>query len=303
MSIAKPFTFTANTYAKASEVNADFDTVYSQVNTNISAIAQNATDIDNLENNKADINGSTSQRFAVADAISNGDAINKQTLFKAIGNSIDYISGLTITKDSGSPEDTIIVSAGSAYDSTKTVVLSLGSSTSKQNLNQAASATYYVYIIGNSTGSLIDILISTSSTTPALPTGYSLFRQIGYYTTNSDNEIDAIGYYGESAASDKSIGTVLNAVMPDYSAGQDRILSTQYTATENGYLLFASDATGAYIWDMRLLINNVLVQYFYCNQAANACSYCVPINKGDVYQTTCGVGAQLYKFYPLKGGN
>ena len=90
MSIAKPFTFTANTYAKASEVNADFDIVYSQVNTNISAIAQNATDIDNLENNKADINGSTSQRFAVADAISNGDAINKQTLFKAIGNSVDY---------------------------------------------------------------------------------------------------------------------------------------------------------------------------------------------------------------------
>lgn len=192
MSIAKPFTFTANTYAKASEVNADFDIVYSQVNTNISAIAQNATDIDNLENNKADINGSTSQRFAVADAISNSDAINKQTLFKAIGNSLDYISGLVITKDSGSPEDTIIVSEGSCYDSTKTVVLSLGSSTSKQNLNQGASTTYYVYIIGNSTGSLIDILISESSVTPGLPAGYSLFRQIGSYTTNSDGHIDLI---------------------------------------------------------------------------------------------------------------
>ena len=82
MSIAKPFTFVANTYAKASEVNADFDTVYSQVNTNIASIAQNATDIDNLENNKADINGSSAQRFAVADPISNGDAVNKQTLFK-----------------------------------------------------------------------------------------------------------------------------------------------------------------------------------------------------------------------------
>ncbi len=200
MSIAKPFTFTANTYAKSSEVNANFDVVYSQVNTNISAIAQNATDIDNLENNKADINGSTSQRFAVADAISNGDAINKQTLFKAISNSIDYISGLTITKDSGSPNNTIIVSAGSCYDSTKTVVLSLNSSTSKQNLNQAASATYYVYIIGNSTGSLIDILISTSSTTPELPTGYSLFRQIGSYTTDTDSKIDIVNTYGHNTS-------------------------------------------------------------------------------------------------------
>ena len=90
MSIAKPFTFVANTYAKASEVNADFDVVYSQVNSNISAISQNAVDIENLENNKADINGNTAQRFAVADAITNGDAINKQTLFKSIGNSIDY---------------------------------------------------------------------------------------------------------------------------------------------------------------------------------------------------------------------
>lgn len=77
MSIAKPFTFTPNTYAKSSEVNQDFDVLYSQVNTNISNIAQNATDIDNLDANKANINGSSSQRFAVADPVVSGDAINK----------------------------------------------------------------------------------------------------------------------------------------------------------------------------------------------------------------------------------
>jgi len=210
MSIAKPFTFTANTYAKASEVNADFDVVYSQVNANISDIAQNATDIDNLENNKADINGSTAQRFAVADAVSDGDAINKQTLFKQIGNSLDYISGLVITKDSGSPDDTIIVSAGSAYDSTHAVVLSLDSSLSKQNTNQAASATYYVYIIGTATGSLTDILISTSSTTPTLPTGYTLFRLIGNYTTDSSNKINIINSYGSNPTAPQGIATIVS---------------------------------------------------------------------------------------------
>lgn len=199
MSIAKPFTFVANTYAKASEVNADFDTVYAQVNSNISSIAQNANDIDNLENNKANINGSTSQRFAVADAVSNGDAINKQTLFKQIGNVLDFISGFIITKDSGSPEDTIIVSEGSAYDSTKTVVLSLSEALSKQNTTQAANTTYYVYIIGTATGAQTDILISPSQTAPGLPSGYTLYRQIGYYTTNDDNEISTIAYYGNDS--------------------------------------------------------------------------------------------------------
>lgn len=217
MSIAKPFTFVANTYAKASEVNANFDTVYSQVNTNISSIAQNATDIDNLENNKANINGSTAQRFAVADAVSNGDAINKQTLFKSIGNSLDYISGLVITKDSGSPNNTIIVSEGSCYDSTKTVVLNKTNSSTKTNDNQVANATYYVYVVGNSTGSQVDILISESSVEPGLPIGYSIYRQIGYYKTNSNNNINSISYYGESATSDKSSANIVNAVMPDYS--------------------------------------------------------------------------------------
>ena len=209
MSIAKPFTLVANTYAKSSEVNANFDTVYSQVNSNISAISQNAVDIENIENNKADINGSSSQRFGVADAITDSDAINKRSLRNAIGNSIDYISGFTITKDSGSPEDTIIVSAGSAYDSTKSIVLSLANSLSKQNTNQAADATYYVYVISNSTGSSVDISISTESITPSLPSGYALYRKIGYYTTDSDNNISMINYYGHDSTAPQGISTVV----------------------------------------------------------------------------------------------
>ena len=302
MSIAKPFTFTANTYAKASEVNTDFDVVYSQVNTNISAIAQNATDIDNLENNKADINGSTSQRFAVADAISNGDAINKQTLFKAIGNSIDYISGLAITKDSGSPDDTIIVSAGSCYDSTKTVVLSLDSSISKQNLNQGASATYYVYIIGNSTGSLIDILISTSSTTPALPTGYSLFRQIGSYTTDGNSKINSISYYGLDANGDKSINGIADSLIPDWNAGETKALSTSYTADKPGYIVMKSGhmQTSQYLY-CRIRINNIdiLENMIGAGSAANY-TLCAPIATGDTY-IAYSDGSGSLTFYPLKG--
>lgn len=80
MSIAKPFNFTANTYAKASEVNADFDILYAQVNKNISDIAKNALDIESIGDDKADINGSSQQRFSVANPIGGSEAVNKNYL-------------------------------------------------------------------------------------------------------------------------------------------------------------------------------------------------------------------------------
>ena len=206
MSIAKPFTFSANTYAKASEVNANFDTVYSQVNSNISAISQNTVDIDNLENNKADINGSSTQVFAVANPESGNQAVNKQYLMSAIGNSLDYISGYTITKYSN---NAIIVSAGSCYDSGKTVVLTKSASTTKTNSSQSAGVTYYVYVIGNNTGSSTDILITTSSTVPGLPSGYTKYRQIGKYTTDSSNKISTINYYGQGSTAPQGIAAIV----------------------------------------------------------------------------------------------
>lgn len=196
MSITKPFTFVAGTKARANEVNQNFDVLYSQVNSNISAINTNANDIDTLDSNKANVNGSSSQRFACADPTSPSDAVNKQSLTKAIGNSINYIDGYVISKDSGSPNDTILVTAGSCYDSTKTVVLAKDTSTTKQNDTQGASATYYVYVIGNDSGTSVDVLISSSAVTPALPEGYTKFRKIGYYNTDGNSNIENIYSYG-----------------------------------------------------------------------------------------------------------
>ena len=189
MTISIPYTFVAGTKARAQEVNKNFEEIYKLGNSNASSIAQNALDIDTLDANKANLAGSSTQVFAVADATASNHAVNKQTMNKAITPILDIITGLTITKDSGSPTDTILVSPGSCYDSTKSVVLKLDSNTTKQNLNQGASTTYYVYIIGNDTGSSIDILISQNAVTPSLPTGYTKYRQIGYYTTTSDNKI------------------------------------------------------------------------------------------------------------------
>ena len=122
MSITKPYTFQPNTKARANEVNTNFDTLYSQVNTNISNIEANARDIDELNDTKAELNGDSTQRFAVADPVNDTDAINRQTMLGQLSPTIDYIGGLSISKDSNSPNDTIIVDSGSSYDSTRKVV-------------------------------------------------------------------------------------------------------------------------------------------------------------------------------------
>lgn len=80
MAIIKPFTFRAGEKARAAEVNQDFDILYQEVNNQSSNMQSIEDDITSLENSKANINGSSSQRFAVADAVSSYDAINRHTL-------------------------------------------------------------------------------------------------------------------------------------------------------------------------------------------------------------------------------
>lgn len=82
MSIVKPFTFVSGTKAKAGEVNDNFDVLYTQVNAIISELAQINIDIDNIGLNKADVNGNSTQRFSVADAVNNTDAVNKQYMLE-----------------------------------------------------------------------------------------------------------------------------------------------------------------------------------------------------------------------------
>jgi hypothetical protein len=217
--ISKPFNFTSNTYAKASEVNADFDTLYTGVNTCINQVNTNTTNITNLGTSKADKNGSSSNTFSVADPVYGTDAVNKQSMMSAIGNSIDYIGGLKVSKDAN---QTILVTAGSCYDYDRTVLLKLDSNTTKQDTTLGASANYYVYIIGDDTGTSIDILISSNSSTPSLPAGYTKYRRIARFTTDASKYIDII-YNGGSST-------------PDATA----VIIGSYVSSTSGWILYSN---------------------------------------------------------------
>lgn len=233
MPIGNLIEFVAGTKAKSQEVNYNFNLIKAFVD----GLELNLSDITNsisqLEQQKANVNGDYRIRFSVADALNSYDAVNLQTLNNRISNAVQIISGLSITRVGN---NTILVSAGTCYDSTYAKVLTLSNEVSKTNTNQAASTTYYVYIIGTAELST-DILISQQSIDPALPTDYIYYRRIGLYTTDSSNNIDSvsdeqIGQSGNGGSFiDQNIDTIRRKLVPDYLSAFS--ISNNWTATQD----------------------------------------------------------------------
>ena len=219
MAITKPYTFQAGTKARASEVNQDFDILYSEVNRIGTEILNIDIEIQNVAEGKADINGNAGQVFKMADAVDSYDGVNKNFLKNAIANIKEYISGFIISKDT---DTSIMVSSGSCYDSTyQTMIVSTGNIT-KSNSSQGANLTYYVHVISDNAGRQVDVLISPQATNPPLPSGYGLYRNIGIFTTDGDGKIKYIYQH--------------NSTTPEVKA---TIIDT-YVNGKNGYNIYSN---------------------------------------------------------------
>ena len=84
-----------------------------------------------------------------------------------------------------------------------------------------ASTYYYVFAIYNSTALTVATLSSLSPTAPTLPTGYTHFRLIGLFRTNSSSQIDAL--YNQNGRA-VNLGQTANVVV-----------TTQSTQSTNKY--------------------------------------------------------------------
>lgn len=313
MSLTGLITFTAGTKAKASEVNTNFSLVKSFVDTNESNIATNTSDIETLDSGKAGVNGDATNRFAVADAVNNTDAVNKQTAFAYIYNGRRYIDGFKIAKTAS---DTISVASGSCYDSTFEQIMYLASPSSIQNTTQSLNTTYYVYVVAKTNGADPQVIISTSSTTPALPSGYTLYRCVGKYSTLTDGVSTTV-----NAISDvTSYSTPNTEIAPDYSAGSTKTayyyngssyVPYEYTAQSDGFIwvkntIYSSSAMSCY-----LTIDDVSFEYGYEQSGGDAHvskhGLIMPIKKGSTYKATDSSGGSgangriTLIFYPRKG--
>lgn len=184
-----PYTFIAGTKAKANEVNGNFTSIKQFVDQLESNLATAELDINNLETNKADINGNQDEVFQVADAENNKDAVNLETLKAQTANTLDVIRGFVPSK---SNKNTISCTAGDCWDSTYEVIINSSTSLSLQDTTLAASTTYYIYVCYDKETSTCKLAFSTNASTPTLPAGFDNFRKIGNFTTDEDKNIQFV---------------------------------------------------------------------------------------------------------------
>jgi hypothetical protein len=118
-----------------------------------------------------------------------------------------YIAGLILSRTAN---QTFGISAGAARDSSNTRTMSLTSSWTKtlsawsagtaggslDTGTAALSTWYHIFVIYNATTSSTDVLLSTSATSPTMPSGYTSKRRIGSIKTDASVYITSFTQVG-----------------------------------------------------------------------------------------------------------
>lgn len=287
-----PNTFIAGTKAKAGEVNENFTSCKQFVDSLETQVATNELDIQALETSKADVNGDYENRFQVADPVNTFDAVNRRTLVNLTANSKDNIFGFELSRFDNT---TIAATAGACWDSTYEYMISSSTSLTKTSSELSASSTYYVYVAEDEDTSTCELVISISSSSPDLPTGYEYYRKLGSFTTNSSGYIDQV-----SNIDSLNTSTVLG--FPNYSKASGRSAGTTYTATENGFVSFTARMNSSSYWrTTTLTVSGVVVCYAGLWDGHESFATFVPVSKGDTYVVNAsGVETMYYYFIPMK---
>lgn len=278
-----PYTFIAGTKAKANEVNGNFTSIKQFVDQLESNLATAELDINNLETNKADINGSQNEVFQVADAENNKDAVNLETLRAQTVNSLDVIRGFIPFMSNAT---TISCTAGNCWDSTYKQMINSYTVLSLQDTALAANTTYYIYVCYDKETSSCKLAFSTNSNTPTLPAGYDYFRIVGSFTTNSSRIIDTVYPIGSVDLSSKVgfIGTYIGE-------------AASTTVAANVWLYVAIYQNNA---TMQVFINGLEVASLArSSKWGTTTSALIPCKKGQVVQINHAGFGYLAKWYSM----
>lgn len=267
-----PYIFIAGTKAKANEVNSNFTSIKQFVDQLESNQATNELNISNLESNKADVNGSQTEIFQVANAANNFDAVNLQSLKDQTANSLDVIRGFIPSKSNST---TISCTAGDCWDTTYEQMISSTTALSLQDTSLANNATYYIYVCYDKETSSCELTFSTNSSTPTLPAGYDYFRKIGSFTTNNSGDIDNVSPIGSVDLSNR-VGFI------GENFGSQIKASTSYTADRNHWLYAEAICHGQSNPEIVISVNGVYVARVCASWKYNAeTSALIPIKKGQ----------------------
>jgi hypothetical protein len=151
------------------------------------------------------------------------------TTTPAVGLLRSYLAGLTLSRNSGTPNTKIDVAAGSCADDTNTLGLIVTAGTvdfgtvGANGLDtgvQILSTWYHIYAIGKVDGTTA-LLGSTSVSSPTMPTGYTLKRRIG--SVFSDASVHFTSFTQDG---DLFEWTTMNATVNSNNPGITAVLQT-----------------------------------------------------------------------------
>lgn len=123
----------------------------------------------------------------------------------SVGLLRSYLSGLTLSRNAGTPNTKIDVAAGACADSTNVLAMAVAAGTidcgtvGVNGLDAGVlvlSTWYHAYAIAKVDGTT-GLLASTSASSPVLPSGYTLFRRLGSFKTDASVHILAFVQIGD----------------------------------------------------------------------------------------------------------
>ena len=233
MAFIIPWIFRAGTKAKSAEVNDNFNAVKQFVDILEADTANNIRDIEILENTKANINGDASQRFYVADALVDNDAVNLNTLKTNTQNSRGYIDGFRLSSTTRVVTATKGTCYSYDYNDGYEYLITSDTALNSEPLTLASNATYYVFVCGDSAKvNYPQIVVSSDTITPSYPEGLNCSRRLGSLTTDNDGNIQEVLNEGEKSL--LGFTGFITSYLGDITVAAGK--EEEFTAEQNLYL-------------------------------------------------------------------
>lgn len=195
---------TTVTLGLAATMGAGYTVSVYNAGTGTVTVAPTATDTIDSSTSSVTLPSKTSKTFVV-----NSGTTGYNSIVNATPVPRGHLSGLTMSTAGSSA--TLSVAAGQATDSTNVLMMNLSSAISKTTSAWAVgSATggldtgaianstwYHFYLIQRLDTGVVDVVFSTSASSPTLPTNYTLYRRIGSAKTNGSAQWTKFVQFGD----------------------------------------------------------------------------------------------------------
>lgn len=194
-----PYKFVGGKSAKAQEVNANFNYLISQINNLTTMISSLEATVTDLQNSKANLNGSAGEQFSVAraeGAYMNEQAVPYSQLSEMLETTKPFFTGFTLTTFSTSMGQWgLTMGAGTCWDSTGNYIIKNQNNVSQSFQGQITmpGLEYDVWVVSNiNDTSNVRIAVGVTDT-PVIGTG-DIYKLIARVQTSSSTGFGTITY-------------------------------------------------------------------------------------------------------------